>query len=57
MESGKAFLLGRAQWAQDMMEDERVSVELTFEASVCLDAATACDPKWGTFVLENPAGK
>ncbi len=57
LDSGKAFLLGMAQRAQDVTDDERVSGELTIEANVCLDAATACGPMWGTFVLENPAGK
>jgi hypothetical protein len=57
LEIGKAFLLGMTRRAQDMTDDERVSGELTIEANVCLDAVTACGPMWGTFVLENPAGK
>jgi len=57
LETGKAFLLGMTLRAQDLTDDERVSGELTIEANVCLDAVTACGPMWGTFVLENPAGK
>ena len=56
-EAGDVLMRGLVQQARDVTDDERVCGELTIEANACLDADSRCGTLWGTFVLENPAGK